>query len=709
MNITNHISISSCRVSILQLSLLVLTAINPSFKSCLTGVAQASPVKSPTGIRSHYAAGEITRLCANNIENAAVIFNQIGKLSPEKRTFDNTLLAYETAFADLSDATTPLTFMSYVSTDDQSNQEGTACKEKFQQFAVATFTRRDLYEAILQNQQNLRDQKARSPEEERLLSETLKTFEENGLKLSDEKLSEFKKLKQDLLLHETQFLANLNRDQSSVEFSAEELTGLSADFIKSLKHSRKQLADKSDSRYLVTTKGPDVIQVSENATHDETRRKIIDAYENRAGEINVKLLEEALTLREKIADLLGFSSWAEYRAHYRMAKDAKSVMKFLNDLRDKLSSRNKEDLALLLKFKQELDPDAKDLAIWDVRYLSYQYRKKNFNLDDDEIRPYFPVDVVIAGVFKVYSQLLGIELIQEKGAKTWAEHVHLYQVRDPKTHQVIARFYLDLFPRPLKFGHAGAAITLIRGRKMGDGSYRQPISAIVANFNGPENGKPALLKHDDVKTFFHEFGHLMHHTLTRAPYASLSGSAVDRSFVEAPSQMLENWVFAPEILEMISGHYLDHRRKLPPALLEKIIAARDFNQGFFYTRQLLFALLDMNYHMSSDPVDTVSVYRQLHKELISLPTIETTHFPGGFQHMVTGYDAGYYGYLWSEVYAQDMFTRFRTAGLLDPALGMQYRKLILERGNMVDAIDILREFLGRDPNTEAFFKKLRVQ
>jgi thimet oligopeptidase len=217
------------------------------------------------------------------------------------------------------------------------------------------------------------------------------------------------------------------------------------------------------------------------------------------------------------------------------------------------------------------------------------------------------------------------------------------------------------------------------------------------------------MKHEEVRTLFHEFGHIMHQTLTQAPYASLSGSSVDQDFVEAPSQMLENWVFSPEILKTISGHYKDHSKKLPPELLKKLIQARDFNQGYFYTRQLFLALLDMNYHTSSGKVDTTETYHHLYKELIGLDPMPTGHFQASFGHLMGGYDAGYYGYLWSEVYAADMFTRFEKEGLLSSKTGHDYRKYILEQGKMMDASDILEKFLGRKPNNEAFYKKLHIR
>jgi thimet oligopeptidase len=272
---------------------------------------------------------------------------------------------------------------------------------------------------------------------------------------------------------------------------------------------------------------------------------------------------------------------------------------------------------------------------------------------------------------------------------------------------LIVYFYTDFIPREGKYNHA-AAFPLISGRKFSDGTYSYPVSSIVANFTKPANGKPSLLTHDEVVTVFHEFGHIMHQTLTRAPYASLSGSSVAQDFVEAPSQMLENWVWNPKILGMLGGHYQDHSKKLPPELLKQMIKARDFNQGMFYTKQLLYGLFDMDLHTQPGPVDATKIFDHLYLSIVGQQPLEGGHFAAGFGHLMGGYDAGYYGYLWSEVYAQDMFSKFPQSDLTDAGMGARYRAVILEHGNMQDAIVLLKDFLGREPNTKAFFKKLHI-
>ncbi len=643
-------------------------------------------------IRSDYAPGEVTKLCDEAIKDVDAKLKDLVDKSPSWRGTPAAILAFERITADFGDAINGLTFMGYVSTDKDISAEGSDCESKIGEYNVGLYTRRDLYDA-------LKSSLAVTADETRLLSETLKGFEHNGLALPDDKLAEVKALMGELSKKENKFSSNLNADTSSTEFTAEELKGVPAD-------SLARLNKTAQGKYIVTTKSTDYITVAESAVNADVRKRNLLAYLNRGGPENTKLLEEAVALRAQIALKLGYQTWADYRTSVNMVKNKETALNFLNDLKGKLAERNQADFAKLLAFKKELDPRATQVDQWDIAYLSSQLKKRDYSLDDEEVRQYFPADVVVSGMFQVYSQILGVTYKEVTGAKVWADGVKLYEIHDAKTDRLVGYFYTDFYPRELKYGHA-AAFPLVSGRVIENG-YSLPVSSIVANFTPPSDGKPALLLHDEVETIFHEFGHIMHQTLTRAPYASLSGSAVSRDFVEAPSQMLENWVWSPEVLKILSGHYQDHSRKLPQALLEKMVAARNFGQGLAYTKQLLYALFDMKIHTSGADVDVTKTYDNLYREIVGQEPLEGAHFAGTFGHMMAGYDSGYYGYLWSEVYAQDMFSIFEEDSLLSPVVGAKYRHSILEQGSMKDSIDILKEFLGRDPKPDAFFKKLGI-
>jgi thimet oligopeptidase len=676
------------------MSVMVAACTNGGNENKTTPNAKPTSVDTPLNtepIPSKYTPGQVTELCGQAVAKAEERLTTIANLPAGERTVDNTLMAFETTMADLSDETSPLTFMGYVSTDEAVSAEGSACEEKMGQYNVDIFTRRGLYNA-------LSAVTTTDANKSRLLSQLLQSFEQNGLKLDDQTLAKVKDLKSQLAAKETQFSTNLNTDNSTVTFTAEELAGAQTDFLSKLKKT-------ADGKYIVTTKSTDYLDVMQNVTVAESRKKMMVAYLNRGGLANTQLLQEAVALRAQIGQALGYANWADYRISTRMAKDSKTALDFLTGLKDKLAVRNQQDFAQLLKFKKELDPTATSVDQWDIAFLSYQLQKRDFSLDEEQIREYFPSETVVAGTFQVYSKLLGVKFVPVENAKVWAEGVKLYAIHNAADDLLLGYFYADLVPRPGKYGHA-AAFPLISGRVLSSGKYSYPVASIVANLAEPANGKPSLLTHDDVDTFFHEFGHIMHQTLTRAPYASLSGSAVAQDFVEAPSQMLENWVWNPSILKIISGHYLRPTEKLPNDLLQKMLAARNFQQGAAYTKQLLYALFDMTIHTTNGPVDIQQTYDNLYRDIVGQEPIAGNHFPGTFGHLMGGYDAGYYGYLWSEVYAQDMFTMFPENDLMNAEVGARYRKTILEQGNMKDALDLLREFLGREPNSDAFFKKL---
>jgi thimet oligopeptidase len=645
-----------------------------------------------------FTEGEITSQCKKAIDEAEAGLAKIVACPADQRSLERTLLAFENVMNQLEDSTSALVFMSSVSTRPTISEESNHCTEILSDFLVKVFTRRDLYAAI--QSQKL----PTSPDEARLLSETLKAFEKNGLRLPDAELAQVRDWMQELSRKEVEFGKNLSHDTSFVEFTEEQLKGLSVSFFGRLEKT-------ATGKFKVTTKPTDFTEVMENASIAETRRQLLFAYMNRGGIVNQKLLEDALVLRQKIAKTLGFKNWVDYKAQDRMAVDSKTISHFLTGLKDKLMTRNQQDLDRLLKFKQKTEPTAKELLHWDVAYYSYQFKKENLNLDGEKIKEYFPASHVVSEMFDIYSKLLGVRFSKKQGVKAWASDVDLYQVTDERgsrSGQVIGYFYTDFNPRPLKYGHA-AAFNLVHGFALPGGQYRQPIAAIVANFT-PSSGKiPSLLSHQEVVTLFHEFGHIMHQVLTHAKYGSLAGSSVARDFVEAPSQMLENWVWSPEILTRISGHYLNLQDKLPPQQIAQLIAARDFNQGYAYCRQLYYGLLDFKFHTSSGPMRTTQVSDDLFKELFQLDSIEGGNLPATFGHLMGGYDAGYYGYLWSEVYAADLFSQFQTAGVMNESLGMKYRTAILEPGNMLPALDLVKTFLGREPDQKPFFKKLHLE
>ncbi len=485
----------------------------------------------------------------------------------------------------------------------------------------------------------------------------------------------------------------------SLEYHADELEGVPGEALATLRMTK-------NGTYLVTTKYPDYYAVMKNANKSGTRKRMLYAFVNRQAGENTKLLEDAIMVRQQIAHELGYRTWADYKTDGRMAKSQENVTSFLAELKEPLKTRIITELAGLLQIKRTLEPGATDIRPWDILYLQELQRRQQYALDDEVIRQYFPLDVVTAGMFKQYSGLFGVDFVEVKKAKVWAEGVRLYRVVNQSNGRTQATIYLDLFPREGKYGHLMTS-GLIGGKKE-NGNYSIPVTAIVGNFRAPNNGIPSLLSHDDVVGLFHEFGHTLHNSLTTAPYASLSGYNVEWDFIETPSQAFENWAWEPEVLDSISGHYTDHSKKIPPELRSRLIRTRDIDTGVVYGRQLMIATEDMEFHSTEGQVNVTGISERLYQDIMGIPPIEGGHEPATIGHFMGGYDAGYYGYLWSNVYALNIYERFRKDGISNQTTGRDYKHWILEQGNMQDGFVLLRGFLGHEPGMGPFYKHLGI-
>jgi len=349
------------------------------------------------------------------------------------------------------------------------------------------------------------------------------------------------------------------------------------------------------------------------------------------------------------------------------------------------------------------------LNLWDWRFYDRLLVETQYQVDHNLIKEYFPFEVVTAGILEIYQHLLSLEFreMQKEEIHVWHEDVKQYEVYDKETKQFIGHFYLNLFPRDGKYGHA-AEFDLAKGYTKYDGSKQHPVSAMVANFTKPTQTKPSLLTFHEVETYFHEFGHCMHELCSVAKYWRFSGTHVERDFVEAPSQMLENWCYEESVLQKISGHYKT-KEHLPSELRMKLIKAKNVNEALKNRRQLMFGTFDMILH-TSDPktVDTEKLWAKCMKEIALTEAQPKTNGAAGFGHIMGGYSAGYYGYLWSKVFSCDMFEKFKKEGVLSAKLGKSYRDIILGFGGSKDASELLRSFLGREPTNDAFLREIGV-
>ncbi len=635
---------------------------------------------------------QVTGACEAAIAACGTAVDAIVGTPDGERTFGNTLGALEAATDGVSQASGQYAFMAYVATDAELREAGRAAEERIDKYLIDLSFREDLYAAI---KAYAGRGEALEPDEQRLLDFELRDYRRNGFELPEAERARVRELSDELVSLGVAFQKNINEWDDGILVSREEMAGLPEPFIDSL---RTEEVD-GETRYRVSLDYPELFPFMGKAQSSELRRALFAKEQVKGGDANVAVLERALAARQEVAALLGYDSWASYAHEVCMSKERERVASFLADLRQRLTVKAEADVALMAEV------NGGPVNIWDWRYCHDQLLQTRFAVDDFEVAQYFPLDACLDGLFAVSQDLLGVRFEARPDAPVWHEDVQAFDVYEADGDEAFARFYMDLFPRPNTYGHA-AAFTLRGGRRLADGSYQKPVSAIVANFTKPSAEAPSLLRHSEVETLFHEFGHILHQTLTRATYGRFSGTRTERDFVEAPSQMLEHWVWDREVLASFTRHY-ETGEPLPDSLLDAMLAAKTLSSGVMMVRQLYFAHLDQAYHAPGFEGDSTAATRELH-EITTFPYTPETHFQSGWGHLF-GYDARYYGYLWSHVFGDDMFTRFEEAGLLNPDLGAEYRRTVLERGGSVDGDQLVRDFLGREPNSDAFLRGLGLE
>jgi thimet oligopeptidase len=341
------------------------------------------------------------------------------------------------------------------------------------------------------------------------------------------------------------------------------------------------------------------------------------------------------------------------------------------------------------------------LTAWDWSYYDEQVRRADFGVDANLVAEYLPMEACVEGMFALTGDVLGLDYRRVDDAKVWHPSVETYEILDRSTGEPLATFYADWYPREGKFGHA-AAFQLVIGHRRADGGYERPVSAILANFTPPSGDRPSLLRHDELETLFHEFGHILHMSLTRAEYARTSGSETEIDFVEAPSQIMEHWTWSPEVLSRFARHYRTGE-PIPSELVAQMVAARHLNAGLRAMIQVYYGQVDLAIHGGDPEPDLEDAMRRTYVAT-GLPYPEGTFFLTGFGHPMGGYDAGYYGYLWAEVIGDDLFGRFESEGVMSPEVGAAYRRTILEPNGSRPAAELVRNFLGRDPTPDAWFR-----
>lgn len=658
--------------------------------------SQAEPKRNT--LRWDLSPVEIRAATDSLISRVKKIYDDIGSLQIENVTVENTLQALANAKLDYSSSRHVLDFPQYVCPSKEVRTASTEADKKLSEFDVEIGMREDVFKRITALQNKLQDNLL--PEEKRFLNRMVTLGRQKGLHLSKDIQEEIKRTSKLISELSIEFNQNLNEDNTHLVFSEHELGGLADSYLNGLDQT-------ADGRYIVTLEYPHYFPLMKRCHNPETRRRMETAFHSRCKEANTAILEQLIQLRAKVADLLGYSSHANYVLEINMAKNADNVSNFLDTFYETLKPIGIKERKYILALKKReclmkgLHFDGQ-INAWDLPYYMNQVEQCKFAVNKDKLIEYFPLDVVTEGLFGIYQELLGLSFTKVEHAHVWHENVTLYSARDMETGEEIGQFYMDLHPREGKYGHA-ACFGLQPGCRGPDGKRRLPVAAMVANFTKPRKGWPSLLQHHEVETYFHEFGHVMHELCSKTTFSEFSGTLVETDFVEVPSQMLENWVWEKEPLRRMSAHYKDGT-PIPDNLLDKLIASRVANTGMMNLRQVVLSKVDQTLHTSSR-ADTAEVFANYCKDILGVPATPGTNMTASFSHLAGGYDGQYYSYLWSEVYSMDIyFNRFKKEGIMNPKVGKEYRRVILEAGGSVDGMDMLKSFLGRSPRQDAFFQ-----
>jgi Zn-dependent oligopeptidase len=616
--------------------------------------------------------------------------------SVDAPSFDATMRPIELAGAAATAGWGRSAFLNYVHPQADVRDAGQAAEEQIAKWNVGLPFREDLYRAVKAFAATP-EATALDGEAKRLLQFWMRDFRRAGQALPPSDKAELESLRNRLVELEVAFARNINDDQEGIEVTRDGLAGLPKEYVERLEPGSEP------GTYKVSIKGPELTPFLSQAHDRSLREKLFRRNWTSAETANRPILEEALEVRRRIAQLFGMPTWAHYALEIKMAATPERVEDFYAQIVPPLRAAAATEVATLHE-RAARDGLIGPIQAWDWAYYDNLQSREEHGVDQNEVSQYFPLEPVIDGLFALTAEVFGLAYRKVPDAKAWHPDVTLYEIHDRASGELIAHFYADLHPRADKFYHA-AAFPLVLGHRRADGSYATPVSAIVANLTPPGADRPSLLRHGprgEIETVFHEFGHILHQSLTRAEFARFSGSETERDFVEAPSQIMEHWVWQPSVLARFARHH-QSGEPLPADLVERMMGSRYLNVGLRGAWQVSFGAEDMTMHASREPVSIETAMRDAFA-VTSLPYPEGTCSVASFGHLMGGYDAGYYGYLWAQVIGDDLWGRFIDEGITSSQVGTAYRRAILERGGTRSGDEMVADFLGRPAAVQNYLR-----
>lgn len=650
----------------------------------ITAAAQSVAVSQPTVWASKPDVAAFEKIEDNRLAAAQRSVEALVAVKGQ-RTFDNTLAPFDEAVRQLNATAYLAGLMQQVHPDATFRDHATAMVTKASAAQTALALNHDVYNALAALDLSHADSATRYYVQRQLLE-----FRLAGVDKNQAIRDQLKKLNEKATEEQSMFDRNISDGQKSVEADPSELDGLPQDFIDRHKPG-------PDGKVLITTDYPDALPVLTFAKNDALRRRLYLAFDTRAYPKNQEVLTNLLKTRYEIASLLGYSNWADYNAADKMIRRGQNIGDFINSVNDAARPLADREFKMLLAEKQKTDPQAKEIWDYESSYIAEQVRREQYNFDSQSVRPYFPFQQVKQGILDAASDLFHVTFQREKDVPSWDPTVETWLVLDRG--KPIGRFYLDMHPRPGKFSHAEMVPVLdgIRGKQL-------PEAILVCNFPNPTASDPGLMTYDDVETFFHEFGHLMHHILGgQQQWAGISGISMESDFVEAPSQMLEEWIRSPQVLAKFARHYKTGE-PIPAELVARMNRASAFGRGSWVCRQNDYTAISYDiYKDKPENVDLDAVTANAERQHTFLTPLPGTHMWASFGHL-GGYSSAYYTYLWDKVIAEDFFLQFDHKNLLGGNAPIRYRELVLEPGGSMSANDLVKNFLGRQQNMVALQK-----
>jgi oligopeptidase A len=631
-------------------------------------------------------------------------------------SWQSLIVALEENSDELGKFWSPVSHLNSVKNSPELREAYESCLPLLSDFSTYVGQHEGLYQAYLKLSQSA-EYATLTTAQQKVIQNALRDFKLSGIGLSDEKKQRYGEIQSRSSDLASSFSNNtLDATQAWFKHIEDEslLSGLPEDAKLA---AAEAAAQKELSGWVFTLEFPSYIAILTYADNRDLRAELYQAYCTRASDQgptagqfdNTAIIEETLALRHELAQLLDFDNAAEESLATKMAESPAQVLEFLADLARRAKPQALQDLAELKAFvKAEFGVD--ELNSWDVTYYSEKLKQAKYSISDEALRPYFPESKVVLGLFSVLGKLFGISVQKREGVDVWHPDVSFYDIFDAKG-ELRGSFYLDLYARAKKRG--GAWMDDCQGRRWkADGSLQHPVAYLTCNFNKPVGGKPALFTHDEVVTLFHEFGHGLHHMLTQVDASDVAGiSGVAWDAVELPSQFLENWCWQPEALALISGHY-QTGEALPQDMLDKMLAAKNFQSALFLVRQLEFALFDFRLHAEYDPAlggRVQHILDDVRQQVSVIMPPRFNRFQHGFSHIFAGgYGAGYYSYLWAEVLSADAFGRFEEEGIFNAAVGQDFLHCILEKGGSAEPMELFKAFRGREPSNAALLRHMGI-